>query len=343
MQRKRNPFIIRCVTEKDHVTRKQFCLSIVVMISSIATAQVPVDPISGANGFYFVSYSNLRIDLNGDSTVYEQDKLIFGFRSQLYPSLSAIVGIDFYRPSEKDARQFTPYLKPVVLTYNRNKLTLDFGIFFTSQFDMQRSYWGHRYISKTLHNKYHFGYSADLGIRAKYEFNEVIAFDAAVVNGNGYKYVRVASPLKPACALYLTPLSGLTLKMYCERYSKSVTQSVIGGFIDYRLAGRFSVSGEYGMVRNTDFISGLHRTGVSVYSFCRLNKNFGAVIRYDRVTVTYGDADRGDIEAGRTFIGGFECYPFQRVRLAATFQNLCPEQQGLPDEAGLFFQLEFRY
>jgi len=203
--------------------RKRIFADIAVLflvIYCMASAQVPVDPESAGDGFYLISFSDYRVDLERDSTVYEQDKLIFGFRSQIHTNLSARVGIDFYRPNEDDARQFTPYLKPAVLTYSRQALTLDFGIFYTSQFDQQRSYWGHRYISRTLHNKYHFGYSSDLGIRAKYVINRFFAVDAALVNGDGYKYVKVASPLKLASALYLTPADGVTIKAYYESFAK---------------------------------------------------------------------------------------------------------------------------
>jgi len=122
-----------------------------------------------------------------------------------------------------------------------------------------------------------------------------------------------------------------------------VTQSVFAGFFDYRMNSRFSISGEYGMVRNYEFQPGLHRHGISAYIFYRINRLIGMVIRFDRVTVSNGGTVSDDVEAGNTFIGGFECYPFERVRLAVTYQNWLPEQRHLSDEKGLYFQLEFRY
>ena len=266
----------------------------------------------------FVSFSHLYYDINRDSTVFDQEKVVFGARIKFNEYWSGNIWVDFLQdPGE------SPYFKPAHVTYKNTKFKIDVGLFFLSQWRVQQQYWQNRYVHKSFQSYYDLGYSADLGLRGTYFINEKIKADVAVVNGKGYEKPGLTLPLKYGATAYISPMEETLVKVYYDFYNEKIRQQTFSIFFTYGNNGAYSFSAEYNYKDGLDF-SDISAHGLSGYSNVHITDNMGLFLRFDQIWYDGFVAEECDLprDNNHLILSGLQYQLFDNLRVAAAYKRI---------------------
>jgi len=287
------------------------------------------------------SYTQGRVDLNRDTLIYKQEKVIFGLEVKLNQNWTARVGVDLIRMT-------TLYLKPTVLTFKKDRWTVDGGIFFTSEIDRtMHQFWANRFIERIAPDRWMFSSTADLGVRVAYRWNEFITADISLVSGNGYQKLTEKYHPKPALRVILTPVQPLQLGGYISaRKEKNVTETGFNFFAHLQTGDQWKITGEYLQKINCRFAEKHKMDVVSFYGTYKPLPWMGLVGRYDFIKSNrvYPSGESWNVQAdGHAFIGGliFQCFP--SMRLSINYWNKRPPVKRIDREDWLYICVEFKY
>ena len=289
---------------------------------------------------YLTSYTQMKWDTRKDTLLFKQEKVIFGVNIKLNEHWSGRIGIDLINMNK-------PYFKPAVITYQKDRWTVETGIFFTSNIDIILSgFWGDRFIGRIAGDKYLLDPVADLGARVTYRWNEWLVTDLSLVAGNGYRHLKIDNHPRPAFRFIITPCEIVKIGNYISLQKNEVTETTITSFAHLEIKNRFKITGEYNLKTNTYFEKGKRLNTTSFYSNYFLTDWFSFMGRYDYVwSNETGSSNEAwhILQDGQALIGGFIVRCFPSVRLSANYQNWRPASSKSEKEDWLFVCLEFRY
>ena len=267
-----------------------------------------------------------------------------GYQYAFSKNFSAKVVMDFGDPTFGNF-QLTAYLKNAYINYNYNNLSVNFGMIGTTAFKEQENFWGYRYIFKSFQDEYRFNPSADLGFTVSYKFFEFLSVDFSLLNGDGYKIIKVESTLKIAGGITATPVKGLVLRAYYDYMDKRVAQQTLAFFAGYsfekiRLGAEYNYQLNHGMVEDKDF------SGFSIYSAYQIHKRWSIFARYDnlyseKVESTDENPWNFDVD-GQLIIGGFDYNPVKGVKLALNYRGWIPTSSDNSLVHGAYLNVEFK-
>ncbi len=293
----------------------------------------------------FLIFSNVHSFFNreGFDPGFEITRLYLGYEYAFTGNLSARANIDIGDPGT-GGLEMTAYVKHAYLMYNTHVFSGRIGMISTDQFNLIDKQWGYRYIFKTLQDQYGFGSSADLGMAIEYRPSEIVAFDASVLNGEGYKRLQSDSIFKYTFGITLKPVRGLLLRGYTDFMKKDNLQNSISLFAGYTFES-FNTGLEYSIQKNHWMRSGMDLSGVSAFASFRLSKKFSLLARYDQLwsSAMAGLADPWNYDNdGELFMAGFEFAPVKGIRIAPVFTGWLPadNSQIFTSRPGIYFELK---
>lgn len=272
---------------------------------------------------------------------FELDRAYLGYQYRLPKNLVLKVVADFGQSADVRDNHRIGYLKNAMVTWKHDRLTLNAGLIGTTQFKLQESFWGKRYLMKSFQDEYKFGSSADLAVSVAYKVAPFLSADAIVANGEGYKKVQVNDGLLYGAGLTFTPFKGLTLRTYAsynegaEDGQKGVTN--IACFAGYA-AGRWSLAAEYNHQWNARHTAGNDKNGVSVYSTVRCSKTVNVFGRWDYVNSSGGWDAGNDGMAG---VAGVEFRLGKYIRLSPNFRLWAPAQDHVKKTGYAYLNASF--
>ena len=272
-------------------------------------------------------FSNYHATLEGGETAqaFELQRVYLGYQHNFSKNLSGQAVLDVGDPGV-GGLQMTAYVKNAYLKYKTGNFSTNFGLISTTQFKVQESAWGYRYIEKSFQDAYKFNSSADLGISASYKIGDIISADVIVANGEGYKKIEADSTFRTGFGLTLTPINGLTVRGYYDFSTNEVTQSSLAAFIGYEI-GFISIGAEYMKMSNYKFTSNQELNGLSFYSTAKLGDKLKVFGRFDNLSsnVLAGETEAWQLSKdGQLYIAGLEFSPVKGVKLAPNFQGWNP-------------------
>ena len=268
---------------------------------------------------------------------FELERSYLGYEYQLNEGLTFTGVLDVGQSKQVDDMQRLAYLKNMMVTWKKQKLTLKAGLIPTIQFGQQEKFWDHRYIRKSFQDAYKFGNSADLGVSVAYNFNSWLSADALVANGEGYKKIQFNDGLLYGAGLTLRPLNGLLVRVYGginERVGKAESDHYqLATFIGYRHEG-FSVGAEYNFLRETHTEGDGKPWGLSFYSTVDLSKRMSLFGRYDQLFSDNATTARGEEQQATV---GLELSLNRYLKLAPTFTYKNVKSKDRPEYyAGIY-------
>lgn len=273
-------------------------------------------------------FSNLHSGFghNNNDRGFELDRSYLGYQYSLpKQGLEFKAVMDVGQSDDVNDYHRIAYVKNALVTWKYKKLTLNGGLISTTQFKTQESFWGKRYIAKSFQDEYKFGSSADLGISLAYKFNDWIAADVIVVNGEGYKKVQVNDGLQYGGGITLTPFKGLICRAYAsyneapEKELEDVTN--LNAFIGYKNK-TFLIGAEWNYQTNTKNIKDQNQNGYSAYTNIGLSKNISLFGRYDYIT---SKNDWNEANDGSAAILGAEFTLGKYIKLAPNVRLWTPK------------------
>ena len=288
---------------------------------------------------YLHSFTQARGDLRRDTVLYKQEKVIFGLDFKFNEHWSARAGIDLINMNK-------PYLKPTVLTFKKDRWTVDGGIFFTSDMDMSiMQFWGNRFIDRVAADKW-ICPTADLGLRLTRQWNEWVTTDVSIVSGNGYQRLKEKYHPKPAFRAIVTPLQPLKVGGYiATRKGQDAIETTLSSFVHLRKNEKWKATGEYYHQSNSRFAKSNRLDIVSVYSAYSLIAWMEIIGRYDLLkSNTKGSAgDSWNREDGQSCIGGFIFQCFPTMRLSINYVGRRPFLSNIDKEDWIYVCLELKF
>ena len=265
---------------------------------------------------------------DNDDRGFELDRSYLGYQYSFGKGLQMKAVMDIGKSSDVGDYQRIAYIKNAQVTWKPGRWTLDGGLISTTQFKVQEKHWGYRYIMKSFQDEYKFGSSADLGISAAYKFNDVVSADAIIVNGEGYKKVQVKDGLQYGLGATVTPVKGLTLRVYGS-LNESTQKGAKDAYNWAAFAGykndRFSLGAEYNIYQNTGFVDDADQYGLSVYGTAHLSKVVDVFARYDYLT-SKDDWNIGKDESAAILGAQFNVCKY--VKIAPNFRMNIPSADG---------------
>jgi len=255
---------------------------------------------------------------------FELDRSYLGYEYKIGKELTVKGVMDIGKSNDVSDYQRIAYIKNAMITWKKGNFKLSGGLISTTQFNYQEKAWGYRYIMKSFQDEYKFGSSADLGISAAYKFNDWISADAIIVNGEGYKKVQVKDGLNYGLGITLTPVKGLSARLYggVNEASDSQKKDIWNwaAFLGYK-DNVLSVGAEYNYMKNASNTEDFNKSGLSFYASGKVSRIVDIYGRFDHLS-----SDGTDGESA--WIAGLQMKLGKYVKLAPNFRMTMPKADG---------------
>lgn len=301
-------------------------------------------------GTVFANFHYQLTEEEGDQE-FEVNRAYLGYKMELEKGFSGDIKLDIGSPSDVSSTSYSlkrrfAFFKNAYLQYQKDKLTLQFGIADCQQFKIQEKFWGNRYIYHSFQDKYKFGPSADIGIFAQYKLSDKINLDASFSNGEGYATTQADEFFKASIGSTFTLFNKLTLRAYYDLFTTSVNnQSTIATFAGIKLS-KFSLGAEFNYQLNNNFVNDHDMYGYSVYGSYSLKENWKLFGRYDQL---YSNTLSGDEVAwnigndGSALLAGVEYQPIKSVRLSLNYQDWLSYAKNGDDTHYIYLNLQYSF
>ena len=296
-----------------------------LLISAAGFSQVDDFVPNGKPVLRIFSNYHTTISDGGSASEFELKRVYLGYEHNFSKNLYAKANIDIGNPGIGKL-QMTAYIKHAYLRYQNENLSINFGMISTTQFKVQESAWGYRYLEKSFQDEYKFNSSADLGVSAAYKISEILSADVIIANGEGYKKIEADSTLRTGFGLTITPIINFTGRIYYDFSTNRNTQSSIATFIGYA-DERFSLGAEYMKQLNPGFTADRELNGLSFYGTIHAAPRLQFFARYDNLNsnTLSGETTNWNLSNdGQLFVAGLEFSPARGIKLAPNFKGWSP-------------------
>ncbi len=327
---------------------KYLIINYLLLFSSLLFAQdeIPKPFIPGGDPIITI-FANVHSGLTGTdrSKAFEVRRAYLGYKYRLSEHFATEIKLDIGSPEEisEYARLLRyAYFKTAGLYWEKKNWTVKGGIIDTEHYRRQEKYWKHRYIYKSLQDEHRFGPKADLGITVIYAPLKSLAFDASVMNGEGYQNLQADNSFKYSAAVSYFPIAPLQLRVYYDFIDQEYIQSTLSTFAGYSHK-KITAGAEYNWKGNRDFERDHNQHGLSFYLALDVSQRFELFGRYDRLSSNI-PADYTQpwnlVSDGSAIIAGIQFQPIDQVRLALNYQDWVPFAANMGNLAYIFVNLE---
>jgi len=295
-------------------------------------------------------FSNFHIQLNSPEleSAFEVQRAYFGYNYKISENFTAILKLDIGSPnqtSQYDLLKRYAYFKNAGLVYQKNKLTLSFGLIDLFQFKAQEKIWNHRYIYQSFQDLYKFGSSADLGFSTEYKMNDYFSLDFSIMNGEGYNQLQTDNAYKSALGICIFPVKNLIVRLYTDYMEKDEIQTTWSSFITYDFNKKASIGVEYNVKLNYNYVLNQTLSGISTYGSYEISKMIEIFGRFDKLwsNKTEGDPYQWNINKdGSTIIAGLQFSPIKDMKMAVNYQDWVPYTSNIDNEYYIYLNLEYK-
>ncbi len=292
----------------------------------------------------FRIFSNYHSSFSEGETfnAFEITRAYLGYKYHFNQNWNGRLIFDVGDPEDGGKHEMSAYVKNASITYKKNGLAVNFGLISTTSFKTQESFWGYRYLLKSFQDEYKFGSSADLGVSASYNFNNVISTDLIIVNGEGYKKVEKDSIFSVGAGLTIKPFKGLQFRGYYGTSTKEEgelkRENTTALFVGYGL-GNFSFGTEYNIQTNHKMVDGNDWAGYSLYTTYNI-KSSGIFVRFDNLTPKDG---LNVAHEEKLFVIGAEFNPVKGVKIAPNYRHHSTEANGTENTEYFYLNCEIKF
>lgn len=213
-------------------------------------------------------------------------------------------------------------------------------------FDVMESFWGHRYVYKTLMDQLSWESSADLGAKAMVNILDLVKITLGVTNGEGYKANQDAfGDYKVAGAVQANPIKDLTIYVYGDwmperKNTQDSAQKTIAAFVGYNILDKAKIGLEYDNQVSQGGIRLHDANGVSLYAMYNIIKELEVFGRFDLAS----SRNYWSTNDGQTMLAGVQYSPVKNVKFALDYQRVKPRVLGASITANkVFLNGEFDY
>ncbi len=289
----------------------------------------------------FMNYHTTFMD--GDSkNEFALDRAYLGYQYAFAENWNAKVLYDVGNPNDDGSFEMTAFLKNAYVAYQKDKMSINFGLIGTTSFKVQETAWGYRYVAKSFMDQNKFASSADLGIRAAYQFKPFLSADVILINGEGYKKLEKDSIFKAGVGVTAKLMDPLSVRAYYETSTQETAErkreSTMVFFAGYDV-DKFSLSGEYVYQNNNNQSEGKDMDGFSLYGTLKM-KDFNVFARFDKMESKSNWNTKTD---GESFIIGGEFSPVKNIKIAPNYRHFNATDSGVSDADYIYISCDVKF
>lgn len=339
-----------------------------------SSANIYADRASHGN-VYGKIFADWYYDATNDSKIiqksqFELTRVYLGYKFNIneHFSTDALLDIQRVEPVTKGTADFDSEKKTVGLDLNTDhryfaylktayiswkgilpSTTLSFGQIPFFAFNVQESFWGHRYVYPVFMDKNGYASSADLGASLKVNPIDIITITAGVVNGEGYKAPQDPfGNYKTALGLKVNPVKDITLYAYYDWMPVGKTtdsaQTTIAAFAGYNFQNIFSIGIEYDGQMQQKGNKDHDVSGISIYGKVSPIKQLAFFGRFDMASSKHDwKTPKDKIQDGQTVVAGLEYSPVSKVKLALDYQRFTPKLESVTAIDKIYINGQFTY
>ncbi|MGD9978786.1 MAG: outer membrane beta-barrel protein, partial [Bacteroidales bacterium] len=192
---------------------------------------------------------------------------------------------------------------------------------------------------------------SDLGIIGYFTVNEMLGFDVALTNGEGFRYDQDEyGDVKLAGGADFKPMKGLQTRFYYD-YTKSdnplkgAKQQLFSIFAGYKFDDKFRLGAEYNYRKNHLNINKHNLYGLSVYSSVLVAKNVELFGRFDQLqanTINGNGESWYYSSIGNAYIAGIHYNPIKGVNVSLNYQGWQPKDSGINFQNHIVLSFEYK-
>lgn len=277
------------------------------------------------------------------------NRAYLGYKYLPEGNFSSLIMINVGQPEDLAAGEMQRryvFLREASISYNKNKLTINFGMVSTRIFDFQQGFWGKRYLGPEFQAVYGYGSVADLGIVIDYKINDVFKFDFSVLNGKGYSNVQFDNSIKTAAGLTITTPDKVFFRLYADVMKPyGIWQTTMMAFAGIR-NDLFSFGAEASYKTNLDYFAGHDVWGLSATGSIFLSDKTDIFCRYDYMAsrVIAIDILQWDHGVDGTFlITGIQHYISSNLKMALNYRTANPYEPGMKNANSIYLNAAFKF
>lgn len=220
---------------------------------------------------------------------FQMERAYLGYEYQFSPAWSTTVILDAQQGNGLSIERV--FVKNAFAKYHRDGLTIMAGIVPTVQGTLAESNWGYRYVAKSFYDLNGFGQTADLGIYAKYDINDMFSADLSVLNGEGFRRIQMDNDFLYGAGLTFKPYKEFTLRVYGDINTHRDTINYADTMQSMKknlqvFAGydgkHFRLGADYNWQWGSNLLKGQVLNGLSIYATGKITPKFNIFARYDK-------------------------------------------------------------
>lgn len=306
------------------------------------------EPHGKGTGVIFANFHRGINAATSDESAFELVRAYLGYEHYLSPEFSARLTLDIGSPDDVSPfsrlRRYA-YFKFAYGQYQKENLTLQFGLIGTLQYKLQENLWERRYLRKAFADEFKLGPSADLGALAVYKFSKTIEADLTIMNGEGFTRLQMDDKFKYAAGLTFTTRGSLINRMYVDYMHNHVSQITYTWVTSYTYRKNLNVVVEYNYQQNFNLQKNKDLYGYSIYGKYNIHSSYQLFARFDMLksNVTEGGTVPWHLaEDGSALITGIQFVPVKGIKMALNYQDWVPRAVNVPDRSYIYLDLEIR-
>lgn len=339
--------------------KKRIVIALLLMAPAFTLfAQDDFKPSGSGIGTVFFNY---KYDLTEDvekTSSFNLERAYLGYKYDFAKNLSARVIFDV----GYDGSAFTAFAKNAFLDWTMcPHFKLSVGLIPIKHFDFQEKAWGYRYIMKPVADEYGMGTTADLGLNAEIPVNDMLSFNAYVINGEGFKNIQDEFGLhKFGVNATVKPVEGLSFRVHydmnpnkftetlpdeTEEISDTSTVSVISAFVGYEVKDKFRIGFDYNMMNNgkkyNQYAEDYKLNAFSIFGTYIFNPNWEIFARYDNVKSNEleGATDPWNTNDGSMVMGGIQYKPIKNINFALNYRTFMFNDTDMNNPSAIYINM----
>lgn len=254
--------------------------------------------------------------------------------------------------NSKEGSYYTMTLKFASLQWHASPfLTIQAGGILQNHYITQEKFWGHRYLAETFQDRYYKTPSSDLGIISYFKINEMLNFDLALTNGEGFRFDQDPyGDIKLAGGVDYYPSKKIQTRLYYDRIQssapqKKAVQQLISIFAGYKQTDKIRVGAEYNYKFNHLHIINHDLFGLSLFGSYQIKKDIEYFLRYDLVKsnpIKEQQIGWNNTNTGKAIITGLHYSLLKNISLSLNYQYWNPDQFDLNNQHHILLSFEYK-
>jgi hypothetical protein len=287
-------------------------------------------------------------DVSSNAVGFGLNRAFFGYTYAIDKNFYAVLTLNIANPEDlakgSKARRYA-FFREVSVNYANERINLSMGMIKTSLFIFQQGFWGMRYIARPFQELNGYGLDSDLGLSAKYTFNDMFEADISIINGEGGGNLQIDNNIKTGAGFNFRPAKNIVFRTYDDiMRNGDVLQNTFLFFAGFK-TDRYFAGADFTYKTNLDTLNGHDSWGISATAGYNISDKWMIFTRYDYSTsvIPEGNAEKWNFaKDGSLVIPGIQYTVSKAIRISLDYQGKLWEDKSQNNISFIFLHLALK-